>query len=89
MRTCSGSGLRERLARQLLHLLRLHGEPGRGGETRIALRLRQDALAELLGCSRQRVNGELMALVRADVIRKERGSLVVRDREALERLVPH
>jgi len=77
-------GLRARLARQLLYLTRTHGVPCRGGEVRIGLRVRQDLLAQMLGCSRQRVNEQLMALSRADLIRREAGSLVVRDRTLLQ-----
>ncbi len=72
-------GLRARLARQLLHLMRGYGERCRGGEVRIALRLRQHLLAELLGCSRQRVNEQLRELAADQVIRKEKGWLVVRN----------
>jgi CRP/FNR family cyclic AMP-dependent transcriptional regulator len=75
----SSLGLRARLGRQLLHLSRTHGVPGHGGEVRICVRVRQDLLAELLGCSRQRVNEQLGELTRAQVIRRERGALVVRD----------
>lgn len=72
-------GLRARLCRQLLQLTRTHGVACRGGEVRIGLRMRQDLLAELLGCSRQRVNEQLGELTRAQVIRREAGTLVVRD----------
>lgn len=77
-------GLRARLARQLLHLMRGHGEACRGGEVRIALRLRQHLLAELLGCSRQRINEQLRSLTAERVIRKEKGLLVVRDPRRLQ-----
>jgi CRP/FNR family transcriptional regulator, cyclic AMP receptor protein len=78
--------LRARLARQLLHLMRRHGQGCRGGEVRIALRLRQHLLAELLGCSRQRVNEQLRALAAEQVIRSEKGLLVVRSPGRLEDL---
>jgi len=77
-------GLRARLVRQLLQLARTHGVPCRGGEVRIGMRVRQDLLAEMLGCSRQRVNEQLMSLERAHLIRKEAGSLFVRDRDRLQ-----
>lgn len=80
-------GLRARLGRHLLHLSRTHGVPCRGGEVRIGVRLRQDMLAEMLGCSRQRVNQHLAELTKAQLIRKEAGNLVVRDRGVLERWV--
>ncbi|MDH5206091.1 MAG: Crp/Fnr family transcriptional regulator [Hylemonella sp.] len=81
--------LRARLAKQLLHLLRSYGTPSLsdGREMRIGLQLAQEELAQLLGASRQRVNQELKAMEREDVIRIEPGGLVIRDREALMRIV--
>ena len=46
----------------------------------------QEELAQLLGASRQRVNQELKAMERDDIIRIEPGGLVVRNRPALMRL---
>ena len=43
--------------------------------------------AQLLGASRQRVNQELKAMEREQAIRIEPGGLVVRDRDALTRIV--
>jgi CRP/FNR family transcriptional regulator, cyclic AMP receptor protein len=54
---------------------------------RIGLQLAQEELAQLLGASRQRVNQELQAMEREDVIRIEPGGLVVRNREALMRII--
>ena len=81
--------LRARLAKQLLHLVRSYGVPclSDGRETRISLQLAQEELAQLLGASRQRVNQELKAMERENAIRIEPGGLVVRDREALMRIV--
>ncbi len=81
--------LRARLAKQLLHLVRSYGVPSLsdGGETRIGLQLAQEELAQLLGASRQRVNQELKTMERDDAIRIEQGGLVVRDRDALMRIV--
>ena len=80
--------LRARLAKQLLHLVRSYGIPSlaHGDEIRIGLQLAQEELAQLLGASRQRVNQELKAMERDDIIRIEPGGLVVRDREALLRI---
>jgi DNA-binding GntR family transcriptional regulator len=58
-----------------------------GREVRISLQLAQEELAQLLGASRQRVNQELKAMERENAIRIEPGGLVVRDREALMRIV--
>ncbi|MBG9387089.1 Crp/Fnr family transcriptional regulator [Caenimonas aquaedulcis] len=81
--------LRARLAKQLSHLVRSYGVPSLsdGREVRIGLQLAQEELAQLLGASRQRVNQELKAMEREEVIRIEPGGLVVRNREALLRII--
>ncbi|MBE2263406.1 MAG: Crp/Fnr family transcriptional regulator [Burkholderiaceae bacterium] len=81
--------LRARLAKQLLHLVRSYGVPclSDGREIRIGLQLAQEELAQLLGASRQRVNQELKAMEREEAIRIEPGGLVVRDRDALMRII--
>jgi CRP/FNR family transcriptional regulator, cyclic AMP receptor protein len=81
--------LRARLAKQLVHLVRSYGVPSLadGREVRIGLQLAQEELAQLLGASRQRVNQELKAMERDEVIRIEPGGLVVRNREALMNIV--
>ncbi|MEY2953963.1 MAG: hypothetical protein RLZZ401_2050 [Pseudomonadota bacterium] len=80
--------LRARLAKQLSHLVRSYGVPSLsdGNEMRIGLHLAQEELAQLLGASRQRVNQELKAMERDDVIRIEPAGLVVRNRAALIRI---
>ena len=81
--------LRARLAKQLIHLVRSYGVPSLSDarEMRISLQLAQEELAQLLGASRQRVNQELKAMEREEAIRIEPGGLVVRNREALMRIV--
>jgi CRP/FNR family transcriptional regulator, cyclic AMP receptor protein len=81
--------LRARLAKQLMHLVRSYGVPSLsdGREVRIGLQLAQEELAQLLGASRQRVNQELKAMEREEVIRIEPGGLVVKNRDALARIV--
>ena len=80
--------LRSRLAKQLLHLVRSYGIPSlsNAAELRIGLQLAQEDLAQLLGASRQRVNQELKAMERDEVIRIEPGGLVICDRAALLRI---
>ena len=80
--------LRARLAKQLNHLVRSYGvpHPVDARESRISLHLAQEELAQLLGASRQRVNQELKAMEREDVIRIESSGLVIRDRDALARI---
>lgn len=81
--------LRARLAKQLLHLVRSYGVPSLsdGQEIRIGLHLAQEELAQLLGASRQRVNQELKTMEREDAIRIEQAGLIIRNREALMRIV--
>ncbi|MGC3986949.1 MAG: Crp/Fnr family transcriptional regulator [Pseudorhodoferax sp.] len=81
--------LRARLAKQLLHLVRSYGVPSLedGNEVRISLQLAQEELAQLLGASRQRVNQELKTMEREEAIRIEAAGLIVRDRDALMRIV--
>lgn len=80
--------LRSRLAKQLLHLVRSYGIPSLSNheETRIGLHLAQEELAQLLGASRQRVNQELKAMEREEIIRVEPGGLIVRNRSALMKI---
>jgi CRP/FNR family transcriptional regulator, cyclic AMP receptor protein len=76
------------LAKQLLHLVRSYGVASLSNdkEMRIGLHLAQEELAQLLGASRQRVNQELKAMEREEIIRVEPGGLVVRNRDALMKI---
>ena len=81
--------LRARLAKQLIHLVRSYGVASlsNASEMRIGLQLAQEELAQLLGASRQRVNQELKAMEREEIIRIEPGGVVVRNRNALMHIV--
>ena len=81
--------LRARLAKQLIHLVRSYGVASltNASEMRIGLQLAQEELAQLLGASRQRVNQELKSMEREEIIRIEPGGLVMRDRNALMRII--
>jgi DNA-binding GntR family transcriptional regulator len=72
-----------------MHLARSYGIPSlsNASEVRIGLQLAQEELAQLLGASRQRVNQELKHMERDNAIRIEAGGLVIRDREALLRII--
>ena len=74
--------LQARLARQLLLLAKSYGI-AHGEETRIALQLAQEDLAQLLGASRQRVNQELKGFERDGLVRVEPTRLIVLSREKL------
>ncbi len=78
--------LRARLAKQLLHLMRRFGprHPQPGNEMPLGIVLVQDELAQLLGCSRQRVNVELKSMERDGIIRTSQRGIVVRDIARME-----
>lgn len=78
--------LRARLAKQLLHLMRRFGPrtPQPGDEHPVGITLVQDEMAQLLGCSRQRVNVELKVMERDGVIRMAQRGIVVLNLAQLE-----
>jgi len=80
--------LRARLAKQLLHLMRRFGPhtPQPSHEHPVGIALVQDELAQLLGCSRQRVNVELKAMERDGVIRTGQRGIVVLNLARMEAL---
>jgi CRP/FNR family transcriptional regulator, cyclic AMP receptor protein len=80
--------LRARLAKQLLCLLRRYGvRPcSQSSEELIGIRIAQSCLAQLLGASRPRVNLELRAMERENIIRIK-GGLAILDRAALLRSI--
>lgn len=65
-----------RLARKLQSLAAGHGRAVHG-ETRIALKLSQSELAQMLGASREAVNKLLQRWSRAGILRHERGAIVI------------
>jgi CRP-like cAMP-binding protein len=71
-------------ARLAKALLRLEEENGRSARERAAgVKISQRALGEIAGGSRESVNKHLQDWKRAGIIAIERGSIVIRDREAL------
>ncbi len=80
--------LRARLAKQLLHFMRRFGPrtPQPTCEMPVGISLVQDEMAQLLGCSRQRVNVELKAMERDGVIRMAQRGITILDLAQLEAL---
>ena len=76
--------LRGRLARKLHELAIAHGEQTKAGIL-IGLRLSQSELAQMLGVTREAVNKQLHAWVEKNVLRLDKGKVVVRDMKALKR----
>lgn len=70
-----------RLAKRLLSLSRLHGEPAQGGAT---LRISQEDLASFLGVSRQVVNQYLQGWKGRGWVELGRGTVTVRDEAAIK-----
>ena len=78
--------LEQRLARQLLNLGRSHGQAEMDGALRIALHLPQDALAQLLGTTRQRINQALKAWEREGMLRQRYGEIALLQQPRLRQL---
>lgn len=78
--------LEQRLARQLLNLGRSHGQLEADGALRIALHLPQDALAQLLGTTRQRINQALKAWERDGLLRQRYGEISLIEQPRLRQL---
>jgi CRP-like cAMP-binding protein len=76
-----------RLARLIVKLSHDYGRPAPGGGIRIDLKLSQRDLATLVASSRETVNKQLRGWREAGVVDQLAGYLVVRNAEALERLV--
>lgn len=79
--------LPSRLARLLVKLSQDYGRPAPGGGTRIDMKLSQRDIATLVASSRETVNKQLRGWREQGVVDQLAGYLVVRDAEALERLV--
>jgi CRP/FNR family transcriptional regulator len=77
--------LEARLARRLLALVKIRGEPAKDG-TRIGVRLSQSLLASTVRASRENVNRALRRMAEERLVEMRDGYLLVRDEEALERL---
>ncbi len=75
--------LRVRVARALLHLADRHGRPGAGG-LQLDLRLTHQELASLTGTARESISRTLGAFRREGLVESAEGSLVIRDRAALQ-----
>jgi CRP-like cAMP-binding protein len=68
-------------------LLEVHaGNPGADGETRLKLDLSQEAIAQMIGTSRETVARLLSRLRKRGILDWGRSKIVIRDRGALEKL---
>lgn len=76
--------LHGRLARHLALLLDQHGQPTEQG-VELALHVPQEALADMLATTRQRLNRELKAMEAEGILRLAYRRIVVLDTEALKR----
>ena len=70
-----------RIAKVLLRLT--HDEGGQSPAARPGLKISQRALGELVGGSRESVNKHLQDWKRSGIIELEKGSILIRDLEAL------
>ena len=79
--------LAARLAKRLLMLAAVHGEPSPGGGVRIALRLPQEELGRMVGASRESVGKQLKRWQRSGLLELRYSRVVLRDPRALEEIV--
>ncbi len=75
-----------RLAKKLVYYAGIYGEPAQGGGVRISLRLSQEEWGDLVGATRESINKQLRAWSEQGIVRSEKGFLVIRRQESLERL---
>lgn len=75
--------LRQRCARTLLHLVEPYGRTNKEGVT-ISLKLSQEELADMVGCSRAMINRELKQLEQDGAITMTYSHYVIRDPTILE-----
>lgn len=76
------------LAKVLLALANRFGDhDSRTGQTAITLKLSQQELASMVGATRELVNKRLRAWAQRDIIELVSGSLVIKQRQALEAMV--
>ena len=75
-----------RLARKLLLLASVYGEPGQGG-VRIDLKLSQEDLGRMTGVSRESINKQLRNWQHDGLIATDAGTIVIRDPDQLRRII--
>jgi CRP-like cAMP-binding protein len=75
-----------RLAKRLLTLAERHGESADGG-VKIRIKLSQEALAQMLGATRESVNKGVKSLQECGAINYESGYMVVQDLDLLRDLI--
>lgn len=75
-----------RLAKTLLSLAKMHGEPS-GGTVRIRVRLSQQDLGSMVGATRESINKLLRSWSENGVLTREAGRVVIRDVHALNSLM--
>lgn len=82
----AGLSIGGRVARQLLELAEMYGEPTPDGGKRIKRKLTQQEIAEMVGCTRESVNKTLAGLKREKaIVIEEDGCLLLRRVALLER----
>ena len=78
--------LESRIAKALLHHSERSGQQAIDGKA-LELHISQSELAHIVGSSRESVNKQLQAWHKAGFIDLAKGSIVIRDRAAIERLI--
>ena len=82
-------GLATRLARKLGQLAIAHGHDEPDGSVRIALKLSQGELAQMLGVTREAVNKQLKLWAQEGLVTHGHGQVLIHDRKRLARIAEH
>jgi len=79
----------DRLAKRIVALADEYGEAQEDGSVRIAFRLSQQEMGDLVGATRESANKQLRAWESRGLLSQQGGHLVLRDLEQLRRLVSY
>ena len=78
--------LESRIAKAVLNLAHSFGEPGISGRA-LGIHLSQQELGNIVGSSRESVNRQLQLWHKAGLVELAKGTIMIRDQVALERLI--
>ena len=79
--------LQGRLAKTLLHLVEVHGQPASSGGVALGTKLSQRDLANMIGASRESVNRQLSLWEEDGLISRDRGAITILDPGGMQILV--
>ncbi|MFT5287534.1 MAG: CRP/FNR family cyclic AMP-dependent transcriptional regulator [Planctomycetota bacterium] len=75
-----------RLAKKFVDFAGVHGEPASSGGVLINLKLSQEEWGDLVGTTRESINKQLRTWTSEELIAVEKGKVIIRDLDAVEKL---